>query len=177
MSVHLCADKAFSYPNKKGIVGILDDENDYCIFFKFKIRNGSAMGYLFDLDTGNEIGNKSIARNGFKIDLANSKYLNIYVQRMKYIKGENGYYTDSKDTDTKYSRPASDGETFKDEGIYTIEFTNPTTGKSEKKQVYVGNDPVIKALLNEANGNLTINEIVTKVKDYGAEINADGILI
>ena len=32
-------------------------------------------------------------------------------------------------------------------------------------------------LLNEANGNLTINEIVTKVKDYGAEINADGILI
>ena len=83
--MHLCADKAFSYPNKKGIVGILDDENDYCIFFKFKIRNGSAMGYLFDLDTGNEIGNKSIARNGFKIDLANSKYLNIYVQRMKYI--------------------------------------------------------------------------------------------
>ena len=161
--------------NDKGIT--YDSEYDYRIFFKFKIRNGSALGYLFDLESGSEIGNKSVAPTGFRIDLANSKYLNIYVQRKKYIKDENGFYSDSKDTDTRYSRPATDGEEFKDEGIYTIEFTNPTTGKSEKKEIYVGTDSIIIASLNEANGNLSVNEIAAKVKDCGATITEDGILI
>jgi len=167
---------ALDYQINEDVVGP-DPEHDYRIFFKFKIRNGSAMGYLFDIDTGSEIGNKSSVKHGFRIDLANSKYLNIYVQRMKYTKGENGFYSDSKDTDTRYSRPATDGEEFKDEGIYTVEFTNPTTGKSEKKQIYVGDDNIIRASLNEANGNLSVNEIVAKVKDYGAEITEDGIIV
>lgn len=157
--------------------GIIDSEYDYRIFFKFKIRNGSALGYIFDLESGSELGNKSVAPAGFKIDLAKSQYLNIYVQRMKYVKGENGFYSESKDTDTRYSRPARDREEFKDEGIYNVEFTNPSTGKSETKQIYVGSDNIIQASMNKANGNMSINEIAAKVKDYGATITDDGVLV
>lgn len=89
--------------------------NDYRIFFRFSVRNGNCMVYPFDVVTGAELTNSSITENGFYLDLAKSRYLNIDIKKEVRKDGAEGLTED-----VRFNKPAKDGEKYTDEGIYTL---------------------------------------------------------
>ena len=141
---------------------------NYRIFFKFKIRNGNCMVYPFDVATGSELTNESMTDNGFYLDLANSRYLDINVQRSVYVEGTNGYTED-----IRYNRPASDGTEYTDEGIYTITVRNNYTNETTTKTIYVGTDPLMRAFVVT---DYSLEEIQSLVEE-GYGIAEDGTMI
>lgn len=108
---------------------------DYRIFFRFSVRNGNCMVFPFDASTGEELTNASATPNGFYLDLAYSRYLDIRVKRSLLVQ-QGSNYTE----DVRFNRPASDGELYTQEGIYTITAANQYTGEQTVKTIYVGND-------------------------------------
>ena len=108
---------------------------DYRIFFRFSVRNGNCMVFPFDASTGEELTNASATPNGFYLDLAYSRYLDIRVKRSLLVQ-QGSNYTE----DVRFNRPASDGELYTQEGIYTITAANQNTGEQTVKTIYVGND-------------------------------------
>ena len=66
---------------KIGDASILPEYSDYTIRFSFSIRNGNCMVYPFDVVTGAELSNAAFTENGFRLDLANSRYLDIDVKK------------------------------------------------------------------------------------------------
>lgn len=107
---------------------------NYKIMFEFSIRNGNCMVYPFDSLTGAELADNAITENGFNLDMAKSKYLTIDVQRSVLVVGTDGYLTE----DVRFNRPAKDGETYTNEGIYTFKVTNLYTGETTTKTIYIG---------------------------------------
>lgn len=165
--VHLCEEgdyevaldyKIKKAPRKIRGVAIVPEYSDYRIFLKFSVRNGNCMAYPFDVVTGAELPDKAITPNGFKLDMARSRYLTIDVKHAILIKGEQGYTEDER-----FNRPAKDGEQYKDEGIYTFSVKNLYTGESTVKTIYVGSSHEMKALV--ANGG--------SVDKLNAQLNAD----
>lgn len=148
-------------------VSILPEYTDYHITFKFSVRNGNAMAFLFDTATGFELTNESVTENGFYIDTARSRYLEVNVKRE--VMSEGG---DDLVEDVRSNAPAKEGKAYTEEGIYTISVTNPTTGETTEKKIYVGSDPVMKAY---AVTGYSIDEIESKVSQ-GAEIEDDGTI-
>lgn len=146
----------------------LDSYTNYKIFFTFSIRNGNCMVYPFDISSGAELQDNTITENGFKLDMAKSRYLTIDVTRTVLISGTNG-----RTEDVRFNRPAKDGDQYKDEGIYTFNVHNLYTGENTTKKIYVGNDPFLKAL---AYTQLSIKEIEEKLA-IGYSIGVDGNLI
>lgn len=149
--------------NSKGV----DAYTNYRIYFKFSIRNGNCMVYPFDIVSGAELSDSAITENGFKLDMAKSRYLIINVKKEVIKSNDNGYYTDER-----FNRPAKDGEAYSDEGIYTFTVKNlysdsePTT-----KVIYVGTNPVLQAL--------AVGYDLDKINDLlaqGAELKADGTI-
>lgn len=143
------------------------DYFDYKIDFKFSVRNGNSMVYLFDLETGNELTNESFAPNGFRIDLAKSRHNKINLKKEIMTEGKDGLAED-----TRFNGSVQDGKEYKEEGIYTITSLNPTTEQMTQKVIYVGDDPVMKVhvitgesieYINErlANGDLIDEETWT----------------
>lgn len=128
------------------------NNTDYKVKFKFSVRNGNCMIFPFDLLTGEELRNTAIAENGFRLDLAYSRYLQMSVQYSVLTEGPNGVVED-----IRYNRPAKDGETYSQEGIYTIFAHNQYTGLNTMKKLYVGKDE--KMLLYIRQG-YTINQII-----------------
>ena len=103
---------------------LIDKVGHYRIFFTFSVRNGNCMVYPLDVSTGSELTNSSMTENGFMLDLAKSRYLQINVKRE--------VLTDSADglvEDTRSNAPARDGEKYTEEGIYTITATNQYTNQ------------------------------------------------
>ena len=113
---------------------------NYRIFFTFKIRNGNCMIFPFDTKTGSELTNEAFTENGFYLDLANSRYLEINVKRAVFTESAGGYTED-----VRFNRPAADGTKYTDEGVYTITVKNLYTTQETKKVIYVGTDPIMKA--------------------------------
>ena len=74
--------------------------------------------------------------------------------------------------DTRFNRPAKDGEEYTEEGIYTITAENLYTGRITEKKIYVGTNQILKAYM--ATG-LTIQEI-KDLAARGAEIGEDGTI-
>lgn len=146
---------------------MIDSNTDYRIFFKFSIRNGNTMVFPFDLETGSELVDNSVTPNGFKLDLAKSRYLIIDVQREIIVENENGY-----NLDVRYNRPAKDGDEYKEEGIYTVNVKNLYTNEQTVKKFYVGSDPMLYAL---AKNNISIKELNEALLN-GATIDSDGII-
>ena len=149
---------------------ILPETAKYKIFFKFSVRNGNSMIFLFDIGNGSELSSGSITENGFRIDYANSKYLRVNVKREILKDGFDGLTED-----TRFNSVATDGDEFTDEGVYTITVTNrdlknvsPTV-----KRVYVGTDNILKAYMVN---NLSISDIKEMVA-LGATITDEGIII
>lgn len=118
---------------------------DYKIFIKFSIRNGNCMVYPFDVQTKAELQNTSITENGFYLDLARSRYLDINVKRTVIVKGPTGTVED-----VRFNRPATDGDEYTEKGIYTISVKNRYTGESTTKTLFVGSDELLQEYI--ANG-------------------------
>ena len=146
---------------------LIDKTGHYRIFFKFSVRNGNCMVYPFDIKTGNELTNSSMTENGFRLDLAKSRYLKINLKR-EILKDS----ADGLVEDTRFNGPAKDGAEYTDEGIYTITVSNEYTGQLTTKKIYVGTNKILRAHM--ATG-LSIPEINTLV-DEGATISDDGTI-
>jgi len=140
---------------------IFPDYSNYTIRFKFSVRNGNTMPFLFDAQSGSELTNESVAPNGFVIDLARSRYLNVNVKR-EVLTG--------KSFDVRSNAPAKDGGRYTDEGIYTISTENTSTGQTTEKTIYVGSDPSLKAYAAAGYSTTQIEDAVNQ----GAAINDDG---
>lgn len=146
---------------------LIDKVGHYRIFFTFSVRNGNCMVYPLDVSTGSELTNSSMTENGFMLDLAKSRYLQINVKR--------GVLTDSADglvEDTRSNAPARDGEKYTEEGIYTITATNQYTNQKTTKKIYVGRNNLMKAVMTSG---LSIEEI-NKLISEGATIDDEGTL-
>jgi hypothetical protein len=153
---------------KIGPLSVFPDYADYKIDFYFQVRNGNCMVYPFDLTTGSELTNESYAPNGFYLDLAKSRYLDVNVKKEVMSAGANGLVED-----TRFNGPARDGDKYTEEGIYTITASNPSTRQETVKKIYVGNNPVLKAYAVTGMSIEQINEHLAE----GYTINEDGILI
>ena len=81
---------------------------NYRIHFTFSVRNGNCMVFPFDLVTGEELKNTALAPNGFKLDLAYSRYLAVNVKLSTLTEGAAGMVED-----IRFNRPARDGEEYK----------------------------------------------------------------
>ena len=142
--------------------------NNYKIMFEFSIRNGNCMVYPFDSLTGAELADNAITENGFKLDMAKSKYLTIDVQRSVLVVGTDGYLTE----DVRFNRPAKDGETYTSEGIYTFKVTNLYTDENTTKTIYVGSNSYLGAL--SATG-MSIEELNAEI-EKGAIVRENGTI-
>lgn len=149
-------------------VEIFPGVTDYTMRFNFKVRNGNCMVYPFDVKTNDELTNTAFTEDGFRLDLARSRYLDIDVK--KEMLADNGT---ELVTDTRFNKPARDGEEFTDEGMYTFTVANRYTGQNTTKMIYVGKDPVLKA---HATTGKPVSEIQAMVND-GATIRDDGTLV
>jgi len=142
--------------------------HNYRIFFKFSVRNGNCMVYPFDVGTGGELTDSSLTESGFYLDLAKSRYLDINIKKTVRIEGAEGLTED-----TRFNKPAKDGEQFTDEGIYTITVRNKYTNQTTTKVIYVGTDDVLKAHVVTG---LPIGDIEYQLS-LGATVAADGTII
>ena len=120
---------------------------DYQIKFEFKVRNGDCNGFLFEVDSsGNrkgEILNNAHVSDGFMIDLAKSRYLNVEIKRDILTKNGDFY-----SRDTRSNQVSESGKIYKEPGIYTITVKNDYVENPTVKVVYVGDDPLLKAFVD-----------------------------
>lgn len=148
--------------------GLVDKVGRYRIHCKFSVRNSNCMVYPMDAKTGNELTNGSIAENGFRLDLAKSRYLNITVKRITLNSTGDDFVED-----TRFNRAAKDGETYTDEGIYIITVRNNYTHEETIKKIAVTSDPVLKAFVTTG---ISLSEIQSMVEN-GAVIQEDGSIV
>lgn len=147
---------------------VLPEYGFYRTFFRFSVRNGNCMVYPFDAVTGSELSNSSITPNGFYLDLAKSRYLKINIKKEVLKEGADGLTED-----TRFNRPAKDGEKYTEEGVYTITVRNAYTDQKTTKKIYVGTD---KLLIAHVNTGLSVGEIKKQVEE-GARITEDGRIL
>ena len=103
------------------------------------------------------------------MDLAQSKYLTIDVSKSTIKESSNKLLTQ----DVRFNRPAKDGDTFTEEGMYTITVKNLYTDSEPTiKTIYVGTNKYLKAL---SKYNLSIDELNDQIRN-GAKVNKDGRL-
>ncbi len=146
----------------------LDSYNNYRIRFNFSVRNGNCMVFPFDIKTKDELTNTSITENGFYLDFANSKYLNVNIKKEVLKEGADGLIED-----TRFNRPAKPGEEYNEEAIYTITAKNEYTGEVTIKKIYVGKNKILKAHVQ--NSDYSISDIKNMV-EQGATIDENGNL-
>lgn len=151
-----------------GVFNAVASYTNYKIMFEFSIRNGNCMVYPFDSLTGAELADNAITENGFKLDMAKSKYLTIDVQRSILVVGTDGYLTE----DVRFNRPAKDGEVYTIEGIYTFTVKNLYTGENTTKTIYVGSNSYLRAL---SATEISIAELNTEI-EKGAIVHEDGTI-
>ena len=130
----------------------VDKVGHYRIFFKFSVRNANCMVYPFDVGTGRELTNTSVTPNGFYLDLARSRYLDIFIKKETWTEGADGL-----SEDTRFNTTAKDGDKYTDEGIYTITVKNKYTGLETTKKIYVGSNRILLAYMGS---NYSISELL-----------------
>ena len=143
---------------------LIDKVAHYRIFFKFSVRNGNCMVYPFDVKTGDELTNSSFSDNGFRLDLAKSRYLKINLKREILKEGADGLIED-----TRFNGPAKDGAEYTDEGIYTITVSNEYTGQITTKKICVGTNDTLRAYMAKESNNSVENEISSSNEKVGQE--------
>ncbi len=146
---------------------LIDKVAHYRIFFEFSVRNGNCMVYPFDVLNGNELTNSSMTDNGFKLDLAKSRYLKVNIKREMLTDSADGLVED-----TRFNGPAKDGAEYTDEGIYTITVSNDYTKQFTTKKIYVGKNKILKAHMTTGLSIPEINNLVTQ----GATISDEGTI-
>lgn len=148
-------------------ISILPEYGNYTIRFSFSVRNGNTMVFLLDSETGSELTNSSVTENGFTVDFAKSRYLDIFVKRS--VLSDSG----QEFVDIRSNEPASDGKSYTDPGIYTITAVNPSTGQTTEKVIYVGNDPLLKCYAITGYSLEQIQDML----DQGATVAEDGSIV
>lgn len=162
------------YVKRSGFNWLLDwtDPNgtwyDYRMESYFSVRNGNCMAFPIELNSGSELMNNSVTQRGFRIDFAQSHYLNVIVKKENINANLSGLVVD-----TRFNGLVSDGSEFTDEGKYTITIQNQYTGITTQKIIYIGNDPIMKC--NTVTGK-SINEI-KKLLAQGYQISKDGQIV
>ncbi len=146
---------------KKGFL-FFSSTYDYQISFDFSVRNGNCMVYPFDIESGSELSDGAITENGFYLDMAKSKYLDIDVKRT--------VLSENLTEDVRFNRPAKDGDKYSEEGIYTFDVKNKYTGENTTKVIYVGSDRYLRAL---SKNNLTVEQLSQEISK-GSTIESDG---
>ncbi|MDE6580579.1 MAG: hypothetical protein K2K41_08620, partial [Ruminiclostridium sp.] len=149
----------------KNASSLFPSYHNYRIFFKFSVRNSNCMIFPFDSVTKAELINSSITPNGFYLDLAKSRYLDINVKKAVLVPNGDDYTED-----IRFNKSAKDGDQYTDEGVYYITVNNKYTGEQTSKTIYVGTDPVLQAHYTT---NLPIAEIKSLLSQ-GAVINEKG---
>lgn len=155
-------------PRQVGPVSVVPTYTNYKISFNFSIRNGNCMVYPFDAVTGAELLDYAITANGFKLDMAKSRYLTIDVKRIALNAGTDGQLTE----DMRFNWPSKDNDIYTEEGIYTFTVKNLYTDEKTTKTIYVGTDKYLLALSRNL---LTVEDLNEKIAQ-GAEISDDGII-
>ena len=148
-------------------ISILPEYGNYTIRFSFSVRNGNTMVFLLDSETGSELTNSSVTENGFTVDFAKSRYLDIFVKRS--VLSDSGQEL----VDIRSNEPASDGKSYTDPGIYTITAVNPSTSQTTEKVIYVGNDPLLKCY---AITGYSLEQIQNML-DQGATVDERGSIV
>ena len=148
---------ALDYEIKKdtrvlGTVATTSSFTNYRIRFNFSVRNGNCMVFPFDTVTGEELTNTAMTPNGFRLDLARSRFLSINVKLSALTQGAGGVVED-----VRFNRPARDGEEYTREGIYTITVQNEYTGQETVKTLYVGAD---EQLIDYVTKGYTLDQII-----------------
>ncbi len=156
-------------PRQVGSVSVIPTYTNYKISFSFSIRNGNCMVYPFDTVTGAEMSDRAITSNGFKLNMAKSKYLTIDVTRTVLNVGADGQLTE----DVRFNLPAKDNDAYIDDGIYTFTVKNLYTGETTTKTIYVGTDKYLLALSKNL---LTVDALNEKI-GQDATINDDGSIV
>ena len=128
-----------NYETVSKSLGVVSNFANYRIRFDFSVRNGNVMVFPFDVLTGAELSNNSMTENGFYLDLAKSRYLDIIIKRSVLTEGAGGITEDQR-----FNRPAKDGDRYTQEGIYTIAVYNRYINESTEKQIFVGSDELYK---------------------------------
>ena len=142
--------------------------HNYRISFRFSVRNGNCMIFPREVGTGSELLNTSITKNGFYLDFAKSRYLDINIKKSVLIDGANDLTED-----TRFNKVVKDGDEFTDEGVYTITAHNRYTfAEPTVKVIYVGENDILRAHLKTS---LPISEIKVML-NQGAEILEDGTI-
>ena len=159
---------ALNYEIKDQSLKLIDQYSNYRIEFRFSVRNGNCMVYPFDVATGAELTNTAVTENGFYLDLARSRYLDINIKREVLAEGAVGLTED-----VRFNRPARDGDQYTDEGIYTITVSNRYTGQETTKQIYVGTNKILMAHMVTG---LSVEEVRDQIAK-GAQIAEDGTII
>lgn len=118
----------------------------YRMNFNFSVRNANCMAFLFDLKTGSELINGSHTENGFYIDKANSKYIDVFVKK-ETLTDNGSRLEESKDI--RFDVPAKDGDQYKDEGIYTVTVKNDYTKVNFDKVIYVGDNKAVQTFISK----------------------------
>ena len=122
----------------------INSYHNYRISFSFSIRNGKCAVYPMDAATGSELESGSIVEEGFYLDLANSHYLNVSVQRSDLVKNADNTVR----LEEQSSEAAADGSAYTKVGIYTITATAKYSGAEPvTKTIYVGENPYLRALV------------------------------
>ncbi|SEA49691.1 hypothetical protein SAMN05216349_11460 [Oribacterium sp. KHPX15] len=155
-------------PRKLGPVSVVPTYTNYKISFGFSIRNGNCMFYPFDITSGNELSDNAITTEGFKLDMAKSRYLNIDVTRTTLKSNSDGLLNE----DIRFNRPAKDNDSYSDEGIYKFTVTNLYTGATTTKTLYVGTDKYLKAL---SKNNIKLEDLNSRISE-GFTVEEDGSL-
>lgn len=148
-------------------MSVIPTYSNYKVNFKFSVRNGNSMVYPFDVETKAELNNTALTENGFYLDLAKSRYLDINIKKEVMKEGASGLTED-----VRYNRPARDGDEFVEEGIYTINATNNYTNEKTTKIIYVGTDDLLRAHVVTG---LSI-EVIEKQVAQGGQILEDGTI-
>lgn len=146
---------------------LIDTKGHYRIFFKFSVRNGNCMAYPFDIATGSELANGSMTENGFRLDLAKSRYLKVNIKREVLKDSADGLVED-----TRFNGPAKDGAEYTEDGIYTITVSNDYTNQFTVKKIYVGTNSILRAYMTTGLSIPEINHLVAE----GATIMDDGTI-
>ena len=153
----------------------IDSTTYYQTSFKFKIRNANCMVYIFDSKSGAELSNGDVTENGFRIDTAKSSYPKLQVKKEILNNTKSGLVED-----TRFNGAASDGESYTDEGIYTIKAFNRYDDKLEPavKKIYVGSNSILTAYTKHlgTSSEYTIEQLNNMV-DSGYTISDNGDII
>ena len=151
---------ALNYKIKKKN-GLATTTYDYRIFIKFSVRNGNCMFFPRDLSTDLKatLSDGSIAPNGFELDLAESKDLDLNIKK----------YDLNGNEDILFNKPAIDGNQYTEEGKYVITAKNKYTGEKVEKTIYVGDKNKIEELREKTSEQTEKEEKKNNSKEDNSE--------